>query len=83
MSALLSLFDGVEELNQKDLTKTMKEVLQGKEVTITGYMTGLTGEGHAQVRDLTKPMDRNIRLIDVRTVKDVIFRGVRYTYRYA
>ena len=81
-ASLVDAFEGRETMSERDLKNAVKEVIAGKKTVITGYMKSMRDTGHAQVISLPSLSapgpDRGIRLVDVRTVEEVIYRGVRY-----
>ena len=57
-----------------------KELLEGKEVTLTAKCRKYEPKlGRSLVIDLNSPVNKGYRWVDHRTLKSIIFQGVKYT----
>ena len=65
-----------------DFKKLSKEILAGKEASMTCYIIkSENGLGRSTVIDLKAPHKYNFRQIDHRTVNSLILKNVKYTVK--
>ena len=72
-----------EELqNGRKRRKLARDLLEGEERTLVGYLVkSEAGLGRSRVVDLKAPGDNRERLVDHRTIISIIIDGVRYVRR--
>lgn len=59
-----------------------KEVSEGEKVTHTGYLTSAQEKlGRSLMIELNEPYGKGFRLVDHRTIEELIVKGVRYSLK--
>jgi len=75
--------EGFQTMSKRDINKLAKTLLAGTERRLVGYLASTEPKmGRSTVVDLEIATDKHrLRLVDHRTIKELVLRNVRYTLK--